>query len=189
MTEKKIRYGSKRMALGRTVSCLLVLVLGGQFLTGCTIWRMLTTIKNPPRSESAEDEPESKESAGELRSKESAGEPKAEKEGEASPASKASADADFGPYMAQLQKRIKRNWFPPKGQESRRVTVLFKLTADGTVKDLKLDKSSGVPAADEAAMAAVRNGSPYARLPVGAPEVVDIEFTFDYNVWSGRKKL
>src|SRR5271170_2228515 len=38
-------------------------------------------------------------------------------------ATNAAADVDFRPYMAGLERRIKRSWFPPKGEESRRVAV------------------------------------------------------------------
>ena len=34
-------------------------------------------------------------------------------------------EPDFGPYMRELQRRIKMNWDPPKGNESKRVILLF----------------------------------------------------------------
>ncbi|MCD7779598.1 MAG: hypothetical protein LUH05_02870, partial [Candidatus Gastranaerophilales bacterium] len=34
-------------------------------------------------------------------------------------------EPDFGPYMKELQRRIKMNWDPPKGNESKRVILLF----------------------------------------------------------------
>lgn len=100
----------------------------------------------------------------------------------------ATADLDFGPYMADLQRRIKRAWFPPRGNETRKVTVIFKVHADGKVSDIKLDKSSGVEPADAAALSAITNASPFRMLPAGAPKVVDIQFTFDYNVFSKAKE-
>ena len=50
----------------------------------------------------------------------------------------AQADVDFGPYMADLQRRIKRAWFPPKGNESKRVVVLFKVHKQGELSNLRL---------------------------------------------------
>lgn len=35
-------------------------------------------------------------------------------------------EPDFGPYMRELQRRIKMNWDPPKGNESKRVVLQFK---------------------------------------------------------------
>jgi TonB family protein len=94
---------------------------------------------------------------------------------------------DFGPYMADLQRRIKRSWFPPRGDETRRVVVVFKVDRDGRLSKLRLDKSSGVTRADQAALKAVENAAPFHHLPEGAPGDVDIQFTFDYNVFGGGK--
>jgi TonB family protein len=92
---------------------------------------------------------------------------------------------DFGPYTADLQRRIKKHWFPPKGFETKRVVVVFKVQSDGTMSNLRLDRSSGVAIADKAALDAVENASPLRPLPEGAPPDVGIQFTFDYNVFSG----
>lgn len=93
--------------------------------------------------------------------------------------------ADFGPYMADLQRRTKRAWFPPKGEEQKRVVVVFNLGANGELIELRLDHSSGSAAADEAALNAVRHAAPFRPLPEGAKAPVGIQFTFDYNVFSG----
>ncbi|HMX47860.1 MAG TPA: energy transducer TonB, partial [Candidatus Obscuribacter sp.] len=94
-------------------------------------------------------------------------------------------DVDFGPYMADLQRRIKRAWFPPKGNESKRVKVIFKVHKDGQMTNLRMLISSGLTIADQAALKAVENAAPFRPLPDGAPDDVDIEFTFDYNVFNG----
>lgn len=101
---------------------------------------------------------------------------------------KAEADVDFGPYMADMQRRIKRAWFPPRGQESRRVKVAFKIDSTGNLSKIRLEVPSGFEAADKAAIQAVENAAPLRPLPVGAPSIVDIEFTFDYNVFAGGKR-
>lgn len=97
-------------------------------------------------------------------------------------------DVDFGPYMADLQRRIKRAWFPPKGNESKRVKVVFKVHRDGQMTNLRMLNSSGLAIADQAALKAVENAAPFRQLPEGAPDDVDIEFTFDYNVFNGGGK-
>ena len=93
-------------------------------------------------------------------------------------------EPDFGPYMRELQKRIKMNWEPPKGNESKRVVLLFTIARDGRLISHRVYKSSGLPAADRAAMHAVELTAPFKPLP---PEYrgnsVDIQFTFDYNVF------
>lgn len=99
----------------------------------------------------------------------------------------AKKDLDFGPYMEELQRRIKRSWKPPRGNESKRVIVTFRVNSSGELSDLSIKKSSNFQPSDDAALLAVRTAAPFARLPEGAPPVVDIEFTFDYNVFGGGR--
>jgi TonB family protein len=94
-------------------------------------------------------------------------------------------DIDMGPYMRDLQRKIKKAWFPPKGPESKRIKVSFKVHKDGTISKLKLVTSSGIDVEDEAATTAVENAAPFAPLPAGAGDEVDINFTFDYTVFNG----
>ena len=90
---------------------------------------------------------------------------------------------NWGPYMRNLEQKIKRNWTPPKGDSSKRVVVTFVIGRDGRLLSAKVTKSSGVPLADRAAMSAIELTAPFSPLP---PEFrgqsVPIEFTFDYNV-------
>lgn len=96
-------------------------------------------------------------------------------------------DPDYGAYMAELQRRIKRNWRPPKAQEDKRVVVLFRIARDGRLLSLDIKTSSGYSEADAAAKAAVRLSSPFRPLPAGHREAdLPVEFTFDYNVYRSR---
>ncbi len=96
------------------------------------------------------------------------------------------AAPDFGPYMRDLQRRIKMNWDPPKGNESKRVVLLFKIAKDGRLLSCTVHKSSGLPAADKAAINAVHLTAPFKPLPANfRGSSVDIQFTFDYNVFGG----
>ena len=93
-------------------------------------------------------------------------------------------EPDFGPYMRELQRRIKMNWDPPKGNESKRVVLLFKIAKDGRLLSCSVYKSSGLKSADDAALNAVKLTAPFKPLPAeykGAS--IDIQFTFDYNVF------
>lgn len=102
------------------------------------------------------------------------------------PSSEKAAGPDFGPYMKELQKSIKSNWYPPKRNESKRVVLLFKIAKNGRLLSTKIFKSSGVAAADEAAIKAVMVTAPFKSLPKEFKgKSIDIQFTFDYNV---RKK-
>ena len=92
-------------------------------------------------------------------------------------------EPDFGPYMRELQRRIKMNWDPPKGNESKRVVLLFKIAKDGRLLSCSVFKSSGLPGADKAAINAVQATAPFRPLPAEFKgQSIDIQFTFDYNV-------
>lgn len=98
-------------------------------------------------------------------------------------------DVDYSKYMAALQRRIKQNWFPPKCPDSKKITVRFNILRNGSLRNLKLVNSSGIAINDTAALKAVSNAAPFAPLPEGSPEDVDIEFKFDYNVFSNSGSL
>ena len=97
-------------------------------------------------------------------------------------------EPDFGPYMRELQRRIKMNWDPPKGNESKRVVLLFKIAKDGRLLSCRVNKSSGLPTADQAALKAVELTAPFRPLPADFKgQSVDIQFTFDYNVFNASR--
>jgi TonB family protein len=104
----------------------------------------------------------------------------------AEPSLETGESINWGPYMADLQSRIKRAWFPPHREEKRRVVVIFKIHENGELSNLHLSSSSGIAEADKQALAAVENAAPFRHLPKGKTENVDIQFTFDYNVFNGR---
>lgn len=93
-------------------------------------------------------------------------------------------EPDFGPYMRELQRRIKMNWDPPKGDQSKRVVLMFKIAKDGRLLTCSVHKSSGLPNADKAAIQAVQLTAPFKPLPPDYKgSSIDIQFTFDYNVF------
>lgn len=96
---------------------------------------------------------------------------------------------NWGPYMRDLEQRIKRNWSPPKGDTSKRVIITFTIGRDGRLLSRQVTKSSGSPLADRAALSAIELTAPFRPLP---PEFkgtsVPIEFTFDYNVLNSAIK-
>jgi tetratricopeptide (TPR) repeat protein len=105
----------------------------------------------------------------------------------------AKAEVDFGPYMADIQKRIKKVWNAPKDELSRNIQVLFDIHADGHISQLRLAPSADTvlpnPAAGQAALRAVRQSAPFRPLPNGAPESVAIQFNFAYNVIENGKRV
>lgn len=93
---------------------------------------------------------------------------------------------DWGPYAAEMIRKIKRNWEIPKlahyGLKGRLV-VRFFLLQDGRVEGLRLLVSSGVPPYDNASMQAIRNSSPFRALPPDFPNPREgVTITFLYNI-------
>lgn len=90
---------------------------------------------------------------------------------------------DFKPYLADLERRIKTNWVPPKGKENKRAEVLFKVERDGRLVKSRIYKSSGFPNYDYAALKAVETAAPFRPLPQEFKEKsIDVMFTFDYHL-------
>ncbi|MCQ2740005.1 MAG: TonB family protein [bacterium] len=97
-------------------------------------------------------------------------------------------EPDFGPYMRELQRRIKLNWDPPKGNESKTVVLLFKIAKDGRLLSCRIHRSSGLPSADQAALKAVELTAPFRPLPADFKgQNIDIQFTFDYRVFGASR--
>jgi TonB family protein len=93
---------------------------------------------------------------------------------------------EWGPYAAEMIRKIKRNWEIPKlahyGLKGRLV-IRFYLQKDGRVEGVRLLVSSGIPPYDNASMQAIRNSSPFRALPPDFPNPREgVTITFLYNV-------
>ena len=94
----------------------------------------------------------------------------------------------FIPYIQDLKMKIHSNWNPPQVDESKSVKILFTIMKDGTVKDIKVIKSSGDIVADNKAIEAVKNSSPFQSLPEKYDkDSVDILFDFEHDAFSATK--
>lgn len=107
--------------------------------------------------------------------------------GDRDPSVAAKADINFGPYMSALQRKIKRSWRPPRGTESNTIKVTFSINSDGRLANLKIVQACADQQANQAALNAVINSSPFDPLPPGSNDSIDIEFTFDYNVFQRQR--
>ena len=93
---------------------------------------------------------------------------------------------DWGPYAAEMIRKIKRNWEIPKlahyGLKGRLV-VRFFLMKDGRVEGLRLLVSSGVPPFDNASLKAIQNSNPFRAIPPDFPNPREgVTITFLYNI-------
>lgn len=87
---------------------------------------------------------------------------------------------DLGPYMHDLQLRIRSFWHPKNALSHQNpVQISFSVDQSGNVHGVKLEKSSGSEAWDQAAMKAITDASPFKPLPPEQKCPIDILFTFD----------
>lgn len=91
-------------------------------------------------------------------------------------------EIDYGTYMKKMQQSIKKYWYPEKQTENIVAGVIFKINFDGTVSNIELVKFSGNEEYDKAALAATVAMGKIDPLPDGAPDAVDVEFQFAYNI-------
>ena len=92
-------------------------------------------------------------------------------------------DPDFGPYMKNLEKKIKSNWHADKHSIIIKTVVLFKLDKKGNLSKLKIERSTGSTEEENNVLNAVKNSTPFEPLPADYKgEDIDVQMTFDYNV-------
>jgi periplasmic protein TonB len=74
------------------------------------------------------------------------------------------ADFNYSYYVSQMLASIGANWFKPTDQAVSPV-VFFRIARDGSISDVRIEKSSGLPFVDRAAQRAVLAASPLPPLP------------------------
>jgi TonB family protein len=93
---------------------------------------------------------------------------------------------DWGPYAAEMVRRIRMNWDIPElarlGWKGK-LTIRFFILADGTVADATIIRRSGVPPFDFAALQAILKSSKFRPLPRDLQsEREGVTVTFFYNI-------
>ncbi|BBD63834.1 TonB family protein [Nostoc commune NIES-4072] len=69
-------------------------------------------------------------------------------------------------------------------QSNRRTVLNFTINRSGQVSNLNIAQTSGFSVTDEVALNAIQRAAPFAPLPTEYPKNhIDIEFTFDINVY------
>ncbi|HXG16779.1 MAG TPA: energy transducer TonB, partial [Calidithermus sp.] len=75
-------------------------------------------------------------------------------------------DFPFAWYLRTIQSKITERWAPPPGsREGQTVVVVFEIGRDGRASNMAVEKQSGNPAYDLAALRAVADASPFPPLP------------------------
>lgn len=89
-------------------------------------------------------------------------------------------------YKTYLQRRVMRNYYPPKCSSPGPTEVAFSIERNGGVTCVRLKKSSGCPLYDRAALEAVERAVPYKPLP---EERANLNVAVDFNfakIWNKK---
>ena len=98
------------------------------------------------------------------------------------------SELKYQKYVMNMKRRIEFFWhYPPsavRNSEQGRLKVNFKISKDGTVRNVDVVRSSNYPALDAAAVTAIRLASPYNPLPgdFGVDESINIRANFEYEL-------
>lgn len=87
---------------------------------------------------------------------------------------------NYDTYIAYLESHIKKQWHPTPSKTSKLVQFQLTILRDGSIKTASVLRSSGVPAADKAALDAVHRSKPFKPLPDGSCEDLYLAFSLDY---------
>ncbi len=83
-------------------------------------------------------------------------------------------------YSQSLKARVKSGWQWEKGGDPRSAQVRVKISPDGRIDEVRVEKSSGDKAFDESVVSSVKNASPVPTAPQELySQFKDIRFTFD----------
>ena len=81
----------------------------------------------------------------------------------------APTDIEVAPYIADLQRRLRRCWFPPADSEGKIGVVTFSVHSMGTVSSVKIEKSTSSVDYDTAMRNAIENAAPFRRIGCECP--------------------
>jgi len=92
----------------------------------------------------------------------------------------------YGWYVTALRNRISSNWLEstisPSLMSAPRVYITFDILRDGTITNIEITQSSGMPEVDRSALRAVQASSPLSPLPPDySGNQVSVKFYFDFR--------
>jgi TonB family protein len=92
----------------------------------------------------------------------------------------------YGWYVGAVRNRVSSNWLlsmvSPNLMTAPRVYVTFSILRSGTIDDVKIVQSSGIPEVDRSALRAVLASNPFGPLPADySGDKVAVEFYFDFH--------
>jgi TonB family protein len=97
---------------------------------------------------------------------------------------------EYGDYVENFQKSIRKNWHPPYQPKSTRAVAFFYVDQKGNITKLRMKKSSGTPMLDESILKAVQSSNPLAPPPRNPDrKLIPVEMVFNYNVSDSSKNI
>lgn len=97
-------------------------------------------------------------------------------------------DWNFAPYMFEMKRKVERNIFPPPaftrmGMIDGETILRYKVYPNGEVRDLEVVKYIGHKSLMETSLQAMRNASPFKKLPADFPEnYLEVTARFTYYI-------
>jgi outer membrane biosynthesis protein TonB len=98
------------------------------------------------------------------------------------PSLNATADPDWGDYLAQFQERVRQHWMVRRASGSYVTVVQVRLDRQGSLRELRLQTPSEDPLLDAAVLSSIQRSAPFAPLP---ESYVGEELMLEINVLSG----
>jgi len=98
------------------------------------------------------------------------------------PSLNATADPDWGDYLAQFQERVRQHWMVRRASGSYVTVVQVRLDRQGSLQELRLQTPSEDPLLDAAVLSAIQRSAPFPPLP---ESYVGEELMLEIDVLSG----
>ncbi len=94
---------------------------------------------------------------------------------------------NLDPWVKAVLKKVKKNWIPPLAAKAgiKGVCAFYLVFhRDGSVSDLRMIKSSGIPSYDQSSFGALRFSIPFPEFPNYYPyDTIEARFVFYYNIY------
>ncbi len=91
-------------------------------------------------------------------------------------------DLNLSPYLAEIRRRVRRNWNPSQPSQNRHTILAFAIQRNGQITDLRIIQSSGSKTSDSESLEAVQKSAPFAALPPNFPRQ-QLKVQFNFNIF------
>ncbi len=97
-------------------------------------------------------------------------------------------DLNLGPYLAEIKRRVRRNWNPSNPNQNRHTTLGFAIQRNGQITDLRIIQSSGSKTSDSESLEAIQKSAPFGALPPNFPEQ-QLKVQFNFNIFFNHERF